>query len=113
MIRKITIDDTEYPKLLRNIHSPPKALYVNGTLLSQDEIAVALVGSRRATPYGLETCEHLAYDLACRGVTVVSGMARGVDSAAHRGAMKAKGRTIAVMGSGHNKIYPPDSLLPN
>jgi DNA processing protein len=72
-------------------------------------VAVALVGSRRATPYGLQTCERLAYELASRGVTVVSGMARGIDSAAHRGALGAKGRTIAVMGSGHSDIYPPEN----
>ena len=100
MIKEITIDDAEYPKNLRNIHTPPKQLYVNGTLLEQDEMAVAIVGSRRATPYGLETAEKLGFELAARGVTVVSGMAIGIDSAAHRGALKAKGRTIAVMGSG-------------
>ncbi|MBI4974612.1 MAG: DNA-protecting protein DprA [Candidatus Omnitrophica bacterium] len=109
MIRKITVDDKEYPKNLRNIYDPPKQLYVNGTLLEQDEMAVALVGSRRATQYGLETCEKLAYELAVRGVTVVSGMARGIDSAAHRGALRAKSRTIAVLGSGHNNIYPPEN----
>ena len=109
MIRKITVDDKEYPKNLRNIYDPPKQLYVNGTLLDQDETAVALVGSRRATQYGLEACEKLAYELAVRGVTIVSGMARGIDSAAHRGALRAKGRTIAVLGSGHNNIYPPEN----
>lgn len=109
MIRKIAIDDADYPKNLRNIYDPPKRLYVNGKLVEQDEVAVALVGSRRATPYGLEMCEKLAFDLAVRGVTVVSGMARGIDSAAHRGALKAKGRTIAVMGSGHSEIYPPEN----
>ena len=109
MIRKITIDDTEYPKNLRNIYNPPKALYSNGTLVEGDEMAVALVGSRRATMYGLQTCENLAYELSLRGVTIVSGMARGVDSAAHRGALRAKGRTIAVMGSGHGHIYPPEN----
>ncbi len=109
MIRKITIDDKEYPKNLRNIYNPPKVLYVNGTLLEQDEMAVALVGSRRASMYGLEMCEKLAYELAIRGVTVVSGMARGIDSAAHKGALKAKGRTIAVLGSGHDNIYPPEN----
>src|SRR3989338_930988 len=107
MIRKIEIDDAGYPKNLRNIYNPPKALYVNGVLRPDDETAVALVGSRRASDYGLEACEALAYELASRGVTVVSGMARGIDSAAHRGALKANGRTIAVMGSGRNNIYPP------
>ncbi|MDO8525157.1 MAG: DNA-processing protein DprA [Candidatus Omnitrophota bacterium] len=106
MIRKITINDAEYPKNLRNIHTPPKQLYINGTLIEQDEVAVAIVGSRRASIYGLETAEKLGFELAARGVTVVSGMAIGIDSAAHKGALKAKGRTIAVMGSGHNYIYP-------
>lgn len=109
MIQKITLRDKEYPKNLRNIYDPPKQLYANGALLERDELAVALVGSRRASIYGLQTCEQLAYELAVRGVTVVSGMARGVDSAAHRGALKARGRTIAVMGSGHNHIYPPEN----
>ncbi|MDD5436081.1 MAG: DNA-processing protein DprA [Candidatus Omnitrophica bacterium] len=109
MIRKITPNDAEYPKNLRNIHTPPKQLYVNGTLLESDEMAVAIVGSRRATIYGLETSEKLGFELAARGITVVSGMAVGIDSAAHRGALKAKGRTIAVMGGGHNCIYPPQN----
>jgi DNA processing protein len=109
MIRKITIDDAEYPKLLKNIHKPPKQLYVNGKLLETDEVAVALVGSRRASLYGIEMSEKLGYELALRGVTVVSGMARGIDTAAHRGALKAKGRTIAVMGSGHGHIYPREN----
>lgn len=104
--RKITIDDAEYPKLLKNIHRPPKQLYVNGKLLETDEVAVAIVGSRRASLYGLEMGEKLGYELALRGVTVVSGMAIGIDTAAHRGALKACGRTIAVMGSGHGHIYP-------
>lgn len=108
-IRKITIDDAEYPKLLKNIHKPPKHLYVNGTLLETDEVAVALVGSRRASLYGLEMSERLGCELALRGVTVVSGMARGIDTAAHKGALKAKGRTIAVMGSGHGHIYPAEN----
>ncbi|MFA5144212.1 MAG: DNA-processing protein DprA [Candidatus Omnitrophota bacterium] len=109
MIRKIELTDAEYPKNLKNIHTPPKALYVNGALLERDEMAVAIVGSRRATQYGLETSERFGFELAARGVTVVSGMAVGIDSAAHRGALKARGRTIAVMGSGHNIIYPPQN----
>jgi len=108
-IRKITIDDAEYPINLRNIHNPPRQLYVNGTLSEEDKIAVAVVGSRRASIYGLQMAEQFGYELALRGVTVVSGMARGIDSAAHRGALKAKGRTIAVMGSGHDDIYPPEN----
>jgi len=108
-IRKITLSDAEYPKNLRNMHTPPKQLYVNGDLLERDEVAVAIVGSRRASVYGLETAEKFGFELAARGVTVVSGMAIGIDSAAHKGALKAKGRTIAVMGSGHNVIYPPQN----
>jgi DNA protecting protein DprA len=108
-IRKITQDDAEYPKQLKSIHKPPQQLYVNGSFQSQDNVAIAIVGSRRASRYGLEMSEKLAFDLAIRGVTVVSGMARGIDTAAHRGALKAKGRTIAVMGSGHNHIYPTEN----
>jgi len=109
MIRKISINDAEYPKNLKTLHSPPKALYVNGSFREDDDFAVAIVGSRRASRYGIEMSEKLGFDLALRGVTVVSGMARGIDSAAHRGALKAKGRTIAVMGSGHDHIYPPEN----
>lgn len=110
MIRKITIGDAEYPKNLKNIHRPPRALYVNGALLAGDGMAVALVGSRRPSYYGLEACEKLAYDLALKGVTIISGMARGIDSAAHRGALRARARTIAVLGSGHGHIYPPENI---
>ena len=106
MIRRITLNDKEYPANLRNIYDPPKVLYVNGGFDRRDEIAVAVVGSRRASIYGLEMAEKFGYELAARGITVISGMAIGVDSAAHRGALKAKGRTRAVMGSGHGRIYP-------
>lgn len=108
-IRKIAIDDAGYPENLRNIFDPPKVLYVNGALAESDKVAVAVVGSRRASQYGVETAENIGYELAMRGVTVVSGMARGVDSASHKGALKAHGRTIAVMGSGHGDIYPPEN----
>ena len=109
MIKKISINDAEYPDILKKIHSPPKVLYVNGSFKEDDDFAVAIVGSRRASRYGIEMSEKLGYDLALRGVTVVSGMARGIDSAAHRGALKANGRTIAVMGSGHDHIYPSEN----
>ncbi len=109
MIRTISIGEAEYPENLKSIHSPPKTLYVNGSFIDGDRNSVAVVGSRRATPYGLEMAEKISYELAARGVTIVSGMARGIDSAAHRGALKANGRTIAVMGSGHNHIYPPEN----
>lgn len=108
-IRTIKLGDAEYPERLATIHRPPKQLYVNGTFIEQDDIAVAIVGSRRASPYGVEMSEKFGYELALRGVTVVSGMARGIDTAAHRGALKAKGRTIAVMGTGHGHIYPSEN----
>jgi len=109
-IRLIKREDAEYPANLRNIHKPPPELYVNGTILPQDEAAVALVGTRRPTHYGMQTCERLAYDLAIRGITVISGMAIGIDTAAHRGALRAGGRTIAILGSGHNNIYPQQNI---
>ena len=104
----ITLEDAEYPKPLRTISDPPLALYVRGTLASTDEVAVALVGARHASLYGLQCAERLGYDLALRGVTVISGLARGIDAAAHRGALKTPGRTLAVLGSGLNRLYPPE-----
>jgi len=102
--------DKGYPANLAQIHNPPAALYVNGELLKQDEAAVALVGTRRATYYGMQVCQKLAYELALQGITIVSGMALGIDTAAHKGALKAGGRTIAVLGSGHANIYPRQNI---
>lgn len=100
--------DAAYPALLATIPSPP-ALFVRGRLTPDDALAIAVVGSRRATAYGLEVAEMLAADLAARGVTIVSGLARGIDTAAHRGALAAGGRTVAVLGSGPDIIYPPEN----
>ena len=108
-MRIVNIRDEEYPELLRAIKNPPVELFVNGRIIPSDRNAVAIVGTRRATYYGLQQCEKIAYDLAERGVTIVSGMARGIDSSAHRGALKAGGRTIAVMGTGHDQIYPSEN----
>ncbi|MBA4149862.1 MAG: DNA-protecting protein DprA [Verrucomicrobia bacterium] len=101
--------DENYPALLKEIYDPPIVLYVKGTLLPQDKNGVALVGSRMTTPYGMETARKLAYQLAYIGVTVVSGGARGIDTASHQGAMSAKGRTIAVIGNGINIVYPTEN----
>jgi DNA processing protein len=95
--------------LLRQIYDPPIVLYVKGRLTSKDKNAVAVVGSRQTTHYGLEVARKLAYQLAYVGVTVVSGGARGVDTAAHQGAISAKGRTIAVLGTGINLVFPPEN----
>jgi DNA processing protein len=105
----VLLDDPGYPALLRPIELPPAFLLVRGGLERADGLAAALVGSRRGTPYGLRMAERLGEDLAARGVTVVSGLARGVDTAAHRGALAASGRTIAVLGSGVDVVYPPEN----
>lgn len=104
----LTESDQRYPTPLREIHDPPGVLYAKGTLQESDARAVAVVGSRHATRYGLEQAERLAKELARAGVTVVSGLARGVDGAAHRGALAAGGRTIAVLAGGLLKLYPPE-----
>jgi DNA processing protein len=107
--RIITQADQEYPELLRQIYDPPVVLYVKGQLLPKDKNAIAMVGSRMTTHYGIEAARKLAYQLAYVGVTVVSGGARGIDSAAHQGALSGKGRTIAVLGTGINLITPPEN----
>ncbi|PYL26791.1 MAG: DNA-protecting protein DprA, partial [Verrucomicrobia bacterium] len=100
--------DPRYPALLGAIPSAP-ALFVRGELHTDDALAVAIVGSRRATPYGIAAAERLASDLAARGVTIVSGLARGIDTAAHRSALAAGGRTLAVLGCGVDVVYPPEN----
>jgi DNA processing protein len=107
--RVLMPSDPEYPELLRQIYDPPLVLYVKGQLLPRDKNAVALVGSRLTTHYGVEVARRLAYQLAHAGVTVVSGGARGIDTAAHQGALSAKGRTIAVLGTGINRVTPPEN----
>jgi len=101
-------EDDAYPVALRTLSEPPPLLYVRGTLRPEDAVAVAVVGARRATPYGLHIAEQLGRDLARHGVTVVSGLARGIDGAAHRGALAAGGRTLAVLGCGPDRAYPPE-----
>jgi DNA processing protein len=108
-VRVLCDRDPEYPPLLREIYDPPIVLYVRGTLLASDRNAVALVGSRLTTAYGIETARRFGYQLAYAGVAVVSGGARGIDTAAHQGALSAKGRTIAVLGTGINRVFPPEN----
>jgi len=101
--------DENYPALLKQIYDPPIVLYVKGDLRGEDKNGVAMVGSRLTTHYGIEVARKLAYQLAYIGVTIVSGGARGIDTAAHQGALNAKGRTIAVMGTGINLIFPAEN----
>ena len=105
----VTQDDPEYPDLLRQIYDPPIILYVKGKLLPKDKNSVALVGSRMTSHYGIEVARKLGYQLAYLGVTVVSGGARGIDTAAHQGALTGKGRTISVLGTGINLIFPAEN----
>jgi len=107
--RIVTQDDEEYPPALREIYDPPLVLYVKGKILPKDKNSIALVGSRQTTHYGIETARKLGYQLAYIGVTVVSGGARGIDTAAHQGALAAKGRTICVLGTGIAIVFPPEN----
>lgn len=107
--RIVIPEDEEYPALLKEIYDPPIVLYVRGRLELRDRNAIAVVGSRRASHYGLETARKFAYQLAYAGVTVVSGGARGIDTAAHQGALAAGGRTVVVLGCGINIVFPPEN----
>jgi DNA processing protein len=107
--RIITCADDAYPQVLRQLDGPPPLLFVRGDLAAAGDRAVAIVGSRHATAYGKGTAETLARQLCSCGVTVVSGMARGIDSAAHWGAIRAGGRTVAVLGCGVDVVYPPEN----
>jgi len=107
-VRVLPRDDPEYPTSLQNIPDPPALLYIKGRLEPRDQLAIAIVGSRHCTPYGARIAERLAAALARTGFTVVSGLARGIDAAAHRGAVKAGGRTVAVLANGLASVYPPE-----
>ena len=104
----VTPDDEQYPPLLRNIYDYPPLLFVKGSLSAHD-VPVAVVGSRSASTYGKFITERISRELSCLGVTIVSGMARGIDTAAHRGALSGHGKTVAVMGTGIDIIYPPEN----
>lgn len=104
----LTWQDEDYPSRLREIDTPPPVIYVWGDLHEQDRYAVAIVGTRRATSYGRAVTQRVASALAQEGITIVSGLARGIDGIAHRAALQAGGRTLAVLGSGLDRIYPPE-----
>ncbi len=107
-LRFLTLRDAGYPAPLREIHQPPPVLYIRGRWEELDRRAVAIVGSRDATPFGRGVADRLAFDLAARGLTIVSGLARGIDAAAPRGALRGGGRTLAVLGSGADIVYPSE-----
>lgn len=108
-IKVLSLVDRDYPANLRSITDAPPVLYFKGTLLVQDDLALGVVGARFATSYGRQVTEKLVFDLVGAGLTIVSGLARGVDSFAHRAALEAGGRTIAVLGNGVDLIYPPEN----
>ncbi len=107
-IKILTWQDEAYPTRLKEIDQPPPVMYIRGEYLQDDLFAVAIVGTRRITPYGRQVTEELAAFLGSNGITVISGLARGVDAIAHHAALKAGGRTIGILGSGVDKIYPPE-----
>lgn len=105
----ITLDDPGYPARLRQIYDPPLVLYVRGKVETLAQPGIAVIGTRHPTPYGVGMSERLACDLAARNVVIISGLARGVDTAAHRGAVSAKGKTVAVFGTGVDVVYPKEN----
>ncbi|MGV3532656.1 MAG: DNA-processing protein DprA, partial [Chthoniobacteraceae bacterium] len=105
----ITEASDEYPRHLREIYNPPMLLYVWGKLTDRDQHAIGVVGSRKTSHYGMDSAKKLSFQLAYAGLTVVSGLARGIDTAAHQGALAAQGRTVAVIGSGLMELYPPEN----
>jgi len=105
----LTFKDKEYPFLLKQITDPPVVLYIKGRLKEEDKLSIAIVGSRQASFYGLQCSQKFSFELAELGFTIVSGLARGIDTWAHKGALKAGGRTIAVLGSGFSFIYPEEN----
>lgn len=108
-VNVLTIEDALYPKNLKTIHYPPPVLYFKGTIVKADKNSISIVGSRKATYYGKMVAEKLSKDLTLAGLTIISGMARGIDTAAHKGALSVNGRTIAVFGCGIDHIYPPEN----
>jgi len=108
-ISVLTLEDEEYPERLRHVYAPPPVLYVKGRITAEDNACLAIVGTRVPSAYGAKNAERFAAELASRGITVVSGLARGIDSRAHSSALASGGRTIAVMGTGADMVYPPEN----
>ena len=106
----ISIEDKEYPELLKHIYDPPINLYIRGNKEVLNMASIAIVGCRDASDYGLKNAKKFAYDLSKSGFNIVSGLARGIDSASHLGAVNAKGKTIAVLGNGLDFIYPKENV---
>jgi DNA processing protein len=107
--RIIALSDPEYPPRLKEIYDPPVILFVKGSVELLSKPGIAMVGTRHPTPYGSGMAERLAIDLAARGLVIISGMARGIDTASHRGAIAAKGKTIAILGTGIDVMYPREN----
>jgi len=105
----INIEDKRYPPVLKQIYDPPPVLYIKGSLSRQDNLAISIVGTRRCSLYGQEQASRFAHLLSSAGFTIISGMARGIDTAAHHGALSADGRTIAVQGCGLANVFPPEN----
>jgi DNA processing protein len=108
-VKLVTVLDAGYPSNLRQIYNLPPILFIKGRLLEQDDKSVAVVGTRHPSPHGQKLARDLAFDLASRGITVLSGLAKGIDTAAHEGTLDAGGRTVAVMGTGINRVYPAEN----
>ena len=108
-VRLVTLDDAEYPARLRQIYDPPLVLYVRGNVTALAQPGIAMIGTRHPTPYGTGMAERLGCDLASRGLVIFSGLARGVDTASHRGTVSAKGKAVAVFGTGVDVIYPKEN----
>jgi len=107
-IQKITLQDKDYPAILKELYSPPKIIYIKGKIIPKDKLAIGIVGTRKCTDYGKEIAYKLSSELSKLGITIVSGLAQGIDTYAHKGALDNKARTIAVLGTGidKNSFYP-------
>lgn len=109
-IKLITIKDKEYPAKLKNIYDPPIVLYIKGDINILDNRSIAIIGCRDASEYGINSAKYFSYNLAKKGVNIVSGLAKGIDSYAHIGAINAKGNTIAIIGNGLDSVYPKENI---